>query len=89
MVRARQASERPTTKTGNKGATGLQRVREQSLVSKTEREAIGVSSIGYVEEEADSEIPTFMKKYTERYPFGNVHMALRFGPLLIENGEKE
>jgi hypothetical protein len=38
------------------------------------------------EQEADEDIPFFLRKYTERYPFGNVHMALRVGPLVIENG---
>lgn len=35
---------------------------------------------------ADEDIPLFFRRYTERYPFGNVHMALRVGPLVIENG---
>jgi hypothetical protein len=38
------------------------------------------------EMEADEDVPFFMRKYTERYPFGNVHTALRIGPLVIENG---
>ncbi|KAH7134603.1 hypothetical protein B0J13DRAFT_560762 [Dactylonectria estremocensis] len=35
---------------------------------------------------ADEDIPMFFRKFTEKYPFGNVHMALRVGPLVIENG---
>ncbi|KAM5354211.1 hypothetical protein ACJ41O_000861 [Fusarium nematophilum] len=35
---------------------------------------------------ADEDIPLFFRKFTEKYPFGNVHMALRVGPLVIENG---
>ena len=27
-----------------------------------------------------------MRRITDRYPFGNVHMALRVGPILIQNG---
>jgi hypothetical protein len=38
------------------------------------------------ENEADEDVPFFMRKFTNRYPFGNVHMALRIGPLIIENG---
>jgi hypothetical protein len=38
------------------------------------------------EASADRDIPLFFRKYTEKYPFGNVHMALRVGPLVIENG---
>lgn len=36
--------------------------------------------------EADADIPFFFRKYAERHPFGNVHMAIRLGPLIIENG---
>lgn len=35
---------------------------------------------------ADKEIPLLYRKFTKRYPFGNVHVALMFGPLMIENG---
>jgi hypothetical protein len=38
------------------------------------------------EKEADANIPFFIRGITDRYPFGNVHMALRLGPVLIENG---
>ena len=39
-----------------------------------------------MESEADEDIPLFFRQFTEKYPFGNVHMALRVGPLVIENG---
>ena len=35
---------------------------------------------------ADEDIPFYYKAYLDKYPFGNVHMALRFGPIVIENG---
>jgi hypothetical protein len=35
---------------------------------------------------ADRDIPMFFRKFASKYPFGNVHMALRVGPLVIENG---
>ena len=38
------------------------------------------------QEEAAQDVPTFMKQQVEQYPFGNVHVALRLGPLIIENG---
>ena len=38
---------------------------------------------------ADQEIPLLYRKFARRYPFGNVHMALMFGPLMIENGVPE
>ncbi|KAK5625399.1 hypothetical protein RRF57_001115 [Xylaria bambusicola] len=36
--------------------------------------------------EADEDVPFFLKRHIENYPFGNVHMALRVGPLVFENG---
>ncbi|KAI0096241.1 hypothetical protein GGR51DRAFT_568720 [Nemania sp. FL0031] len=44
------------------------------------------TSVGVAEAEADEDVPFFLKRYTENYPFGNVHMALRLGPLVLENG---
>lgn len=38
------------------------------------------------EKDADEDIPFFMRRITDRYPFGNVHMALRLGTIMIENG---
>ncbi|KAL8299181.1 hypothetical protein RB593_009180 [Gaeumannomyces tritici] len=35
---------------------------------------------------ADDDIPLFFRRFATKYPFGNVHMALRVGPLVIENG---
>ena len=34
----------------------------------------------------EDEVPFLMRPITNKYPFGNVHMALRVGPLLVENG---
>jgi len=31
-------------------------------------------------------IPVYLRAITDTYPYGNVHMSLRIGPLLIENG---
>ncbi|KAF4999579.1 hypothetical protein FGRMN_2327 [Fusarium graminum] len=36
--------------------------------------------------EAPEDIPSYLRSTIEKYPYGNVHMALRFGPLIIENG---
>ena len=41
------------------------------------------------DEHSDEDIPTHIKRYTDRYPFGNVHVSLMFGPLVIENGAKK
>ncbi|KAF9774489.1 hypothetical protein IL306_007493 [Fusarium sp. DS 682] len=32
------------------------------------------------------DVPMYLRSTIEKYPYGNVHMALRFGPLIIENG---
>lgn len=47
--------------------------------------ALGATTVAD-EAEADEDIPFFFRKYTKKYPFGNVHMSLRVGPLVIENG---
>lgn len=40
-----------------------------------------------IKEEGEQEdIPLFLRGHAEKYPFANVHMALRLGPLVIENG---
>lgn len=41
------------------------------------------------EEQADDKVPILLQYYFQKYPFGNVHMALRLGPLLIENGQPQ
>jgi hypothetical protein len=38
---------------------------------------------------AEEDIPWFMRNDKNFHPFGNVHMALRIGPLVIENGVKK
>jgi hypothetical protein len=42
-------------------------------------------SFGYTESEPEN-IPLYLRSITDKYPYGNVHMALRFGPIIIENG---
>ncbi|KAJ3546271.1 hypothetical protein NM208_g1638 [Fusarium decemcellulare] len=32
------------------------------------------------------EVPLYLRSHKRNYPFGNVHVALRFGPLTFENG---
>jgi hypothetical protein len=41
------------------------------------------------EKEADADIPWFLRKVVGRVPFRNVHMALRVGTLVVENGAKD
>lgn len=42
--------------------------------------------VAHAQAQADTDIPRFLRKQAQKYPFGNVHMALRVGPLIIENG---
>ncbi|KAF4440620.1 hypothetical protein F53441_12241 [Fusarium austroafricanum] len=42
-------------------------------------------SYGFSTQEVEN-IPMYARSTIETYPYGNVHMALRFGPLIIENG---
>ncbi|KAH6723720.1 hypothetical protein BKA61DRAFT_727553 [Leptodontidium sp. MPI-SDFR-AT-0119] len=66
--------------------TGMKTVNQKSLVDEKQRVAEGGQSTVLEEEEADEDVPFFMRKFTNRYPFGNVHVALRVGPLIIESG---
>lgn len=34
----------------------------------------------------EDDIPAFFRRWAEKDPFGDMHMALRVGPLVIENG---
>lgn len=63
--------------------------QQQSLVDTNQRVAEGGNSTMLDEQEADEDIPFFLRKFTNKYPFGNVHMALRVGPLIIENGVEQ
>lgn len=37
----------------------------------------------------DQNLPLFLREHVEENPFGHMHMALRVGPLIIENGAPE
>ncbi|KAH7128561.1 hypothetical protein B0J11DRAFT_567153 [Dendryphion nanum] len=59
--------------------------KKAEILSKDKtRELIATETIN--EKDADADIPFFIREITDRYPFGNVHMALQLGPVLIENG---
>ena len=59
-----------------------------SLLDPTVRTAEFGKSTGFTDGE-DSEIPFFLRSTTDKYPYGNVHMALRIGPIVIENGVRQ
>ncbi|KAE8351976.1 hypothetical protein BDV28DRAFT_149485 [Aspergillus coremiiformis] len=63
----------------------LQSVTEHSRQG-AHRAPVSSQTSAVTESQADEDIPLFFRQFTEKYPFGNVHMALRVGPLVIENG---
>lgn len=73
----REAGSKPSAMTM---VTGI------SVHDPEKRDAVSSTTNVTTEAAADRDIPLFFRKYTEKYPFGNVHMALRVGPLVIENG---
>lgn len=59
-----------------------------SLLDPNVRTAEFGKSTGLTDGE-DGDIPFFLRSTTDKYPYGNVHMALRIGPIVIENGVKQ
>lgn len=39
-----------------------------------------------LEEALDDDVPLPLRGFTSRFPFGNTHISLMIGPLIIENG---
>lgn len=76
--KSRNRSIKPRKATINQKFSDPQTKAEEKTVSDVENEKL-----------ADQEIPLLYRKFTKRYPFGNVHMALMFGPLMIEIGVPE
>ncbi|KAH8587283.1 hypothetical protein B0O99DRAFT_556899 [Bisporella sp. PMI_857] len=68
------------------GRRNMKTVTQPSLHDAGIKSETSGKSVSVEDQEADGDIPFFLRKYTEKYPFGNVHMALRVGPLIIENG---
>jgi hypothetical protein len=62
------------------------RIITQQSQHAPDRDVTTGTAVAVKEAEADEDIPVFLRRYTEKYPFGNVHMALRIGPLVVENG---
>ena len=82
----RTIEERDVKKENRWNRAQLKKVTSASLVDANERSATSGETTVFEEAQADKDIPFFFRKYTEKYPFGNVHVALRVGPLLVENG---
>ncbi|KAF7555989.1 hypothetical protein G7Z17_g1717 [Cylindrodendrum hubeiense] len=64
----------------------MKMVTTTSIHDPHNRSAVSSTTSVVTEAEADQDIPLFFRRYAEKYPFGNVHMALRVGPLVFENG---
>ena len=72
----------------------LDQEKQEAEARKREKEAKRAKDKSYEvfstetinEKEAEADIPFFVRRITDRYPFGNVHMALRLGPVVVENG---
>ncbi|KAI9768916.1 MAG: hypothetical protein M1840_004512 [Geoglossum simile] len=73
-------------KAARKGDRRTMAMSQPSLQNSNKRTPATGSTPAVQENEADKDIPFFFRPYTERYPWENVHMALRLGPLVIENG---
>ena len=80
--RANQQKQQDRTKKKHKR---FHKVHQQQSTSSKKPE----DSLQTKEEDAAEDIPWFMKPYVNQYPFGNVHMSLRLGPLVIENGVRQ
>ncbi|KAJ6445098.1 gliotoxin biosynthesis protein GliK [Purpureocillium lavendulum] len=69
---------------------GMQEFLEQKRPKKLKNiNTTSVSEFGSsygITMDSPEDVPFYVRSITERYPYGNVHMALRFGPLMIENG---
>ena len=84
--RSQEDTEDSPTKATKKRSMGRPTAATGKSQQAPDRVQTTGATVGVGEDEADADIPWFLRKYTEKYPFGNVHMALRVGPLVLENG---
>jgi hypothetical protein len=75
-------------KRGKFRGIALNVIKRTSQIDFSKRVAEGGISIP-VQEGADEDVPIFLRNVANKYPFGSVHMALRIGPLIIENGVEQ
>jgi hypothetical protein len=80
-----ESMSKPEPGSRNGRLRGMKTVQQTSLTGNDRRPASSDVSVA-VEAAADNDIPLFFRKTVEKYPYGNVHMALRIGPIVIENG---
>lgn len=82
---AQEAAE--PAKTGNKTTitTRPSKIDGPSLVEPNAIIAEFGNTSGVTDDSYES-IPSYLRPVADKYPYGNVHMALSIGPLVIENG---
>src|SRR5690606_23655371 len=74
--------ERDRTNKGSSKKSGLdpkqlKTTTKSSLQDPAARRPVSSSTSAVTEPTADGDIPMFFRKFASKYPFGNVHMALR------------
>jgi hypothetical protein len=79
---------RETAKAARAVGPHLKVYEQPSLVDTSDRMAEAGRSTALEESRADENVPFFLREFVNKFPFGNVHMALRIGPLVIENGAR-
>ncbi|KAM0249758.1 hypothetical protein ACHAP5_002627 [Fusarium lateritium] len=80
-----ESNSKPEPGSRNGRLKGMKIKQQTSLTGSDRRPASSDVSVAE-EAAADNDIPLFFRKSVEKYPYGNVHMALRVGPIVIENG---
>jgi hypothetical protein len=60
--------------------------RPRKLPNLNNKAAISEFGASYGQTDIKENVPRYLRSVTDDYPFGNVHMAVRFGPICIENG---
>jgi len=79
-----QQMRKAAEKAKRKGKRPAEKI-EQSRVN-TENTVAEFGRSSGMTDESYEDIPFYLRPITNTYSYGNVHMALRLGPLLIENG---
>jgi hypothetical protein len=85
----REQRRRDLAAAAKRRGTALRVAQQASLIDPSNRIAEAGGSAALEEVEADKDVPFFLRKFANNYPFGNIHMALRVGPLVIENGVEQ
>jgi hypothetical protein len=83
-VRVEQETKKAAEKAKKKGMGPVDKTYASLVNTNTTVAELGKST-GITEQNYE-EIPSYLRPIAGTYPLGNVHMALRIGPLVIENG---